>query len=99
MNGTVSVALWITEMQPKPESNPAILYKPQGMTQPPECDNDDFAIALQTPLQTENEMQKTFRNEQTICIDSTFGTTSYNFTLITVLVVDEYGEGYPVACQ
>ena len=70
-----------------------------GTTQPPECDNDDFAIALQTPLQTENQMQKTFRNEQTICIDSTFGTTSYNFTLITVLVVDEYGEGYPVACQ
>ena len=32
----------------------------------------------------------------TICIDATHGTNMYNFYLITVLVVDEYGEGLPV---
>ena len=31
-----------------------------------------------------------------IYTDSTFKTTGYYFTLITVLVVDEFGEGYPV---
>ena len=32
-----------------------------------------------------------------ICTDDTHGTNSYDFNLITVVVVDEFGEGYPVA--
>ena len=32
-----------------------------------------------------------------LCIDSTHKTTGYDFPLITVLVIDEFGEGYPVA--
>ena len=32
-----------------------------------------------------------------VCIDSTHKTTGYDFLLITMLVVDEYGEGLPVA--
>ena len=32
-----------------------------------------------------------------MCIDATHKTNGYDFPLITVLVVDEYGEGYPVA--
>ena len=35
--------------------------------------------------------------KKVICIDSTHKTTGYDFLLITVMVVDEYGEGYPVA--
>ena len=27
----------------------------------------------------------------------THGTNSYDFNLVTVLVVDEFGEGYPIA--
>jgi hypothetical protein len=30
-------------------------------------------------------------------VDSTHGTNGYDFNLITVVIVDEYGEGYPVA--
>ena len=63
-------------MQLKPNSNPVILYQPQGMTQPPECNNladNIFVITLQTPLQV--ELLKRFENEQTVCIDSTFGST------------------------
>ena len=41
-------------------------------------------------------MLKEFGNN-VICIDSTFKTTGYDFTLITILVIDEFGEGYPVA--
>ena len=92
-----SVALWIEEMKLKDESNPVILYKPQGVPQPQECDNigdNDFVIALQTPLQ--RDMMQTRGHGQTICIDSTFGTNGYHFTLITILVIDEYGEGFPV---
>ena len=32
-----------------------------------------------------------------ICVDATHGTTMSDFLLITVLVMDEYGEGVPVA--
>lgn len=32
-----------------------------------------------------------------ICVDGTHGTNGYDFTLITVMIVDEYGEGFPVA--
>ena len=32
-----------------------------------------------------------------ICMDDTQGTNTYDFNLITALVVDEFGEGYPVA--
>ena len=31
-----------------------------------------------------------------VCVDSTHSTTGYDFSLVTVVVVDEYGEGYPV---
>ena len=41
-------------------------------------------------------MLKEFGNN-VICTDSTFKTTGYDFTLITILVIDEFGEGYPVA--
>ena len=32
-----------------------------------------------------------------ILMDATHGTTQYDFLLISILVIDEYGEGLPVA--
>ena len=32
-----------------------------------------------------------------ICMDDTHGTNAYDFSLITVLVIDSHGEGIPVA--
>ncbi len=32
-----------------------------------------------------------------VCIDSTHGTNGYDFKLISIVVVDEFGEGFPVA--
>jgi len=32
-----------------------------------------------------------------VCINSTHGTNMYEFLLITIMVVDEHGEGLPVA--
>ena len=32
-----------------------------------------------------------------VCVDATQGTNAYEFKLITLLVVDEHGEGFPVA--
>ena len=35
--------------------------------------------------------------DKCVCIDSTHGTNMYDFNLITVLVIDGFGEGIPVA--
>ena len=32
-----------------------------------------------------------------ICMDSTHGTNLYDFMLISILVIDDHGEGLPVA--
>ena len=90
-----SVSIWVQEMAVNGENNPVLLYKQQGEPQPKNCDNlddEDFALVLQTPTQT--EMLKEFG--KIICIDSTHGTNGYDFNLITILVIDEFGEGFPV---
>ena len=77
------------------EGNP---YKKQGGPQEDDCDNisdKDFILAIQTHLQA--EMMRTLATNRGICVDGTHGTNSYDFTLITVMVIDEYGEGFPVA--
>ena len=92
-----SVRIWVEEMKAT-DANPVILYKPQGDRQPHNCNNlsdRDFVIAIQTPLQA--DIMKRLGNGRVICVDGTHGTNGYDFTLITVIVIDEYGEGFPVA--
>ena len=91
------MGILVEEMQ-QTDANPVILYKPQGVAQPEDCDNlskSEFVIGLQTPIQA-NAMKK-LSYGKVICIDGTHGTNGYDFTLITIIVVDEYGEGFPVA--
>lgn len=76
--------------------NPVLLYKIQGMPQSDEMDNiadQDFILAIQTEFQRDTLMK--FGNN-TVCVDATHGTNMYDFHLITILVIDEYGEGIPV---
>jgi len=91
-----SVAVWVQDMM-NSDSNPVLLYKPQG-SQPsqetPSLEQSDFILALQTPLQA--DMLVKF-GSNIICMDDTHGTNSYDFSLITLLVVDEFGEGCPAA--
>ena len=58
----------------------------------PVIEEKDFILVIQTPLQA--AMLKEFGNN-IILIDSTHGTTGYDFQLISIVVVDELGEGYP----
>ena len=77
--------------------NPILIYKEQGRSQPDNLDNladDDFLLCIQTEFQ--RDMQKAFEYD-TVCIDITHGTNIYHFNLITLVVIDEYGEGIPVA--
>ena len=77
-----------------------LLYEEQGLSLANDTDilsHNDFVLCLQTPLQA--MLLKRFGDQKkNLCIDSAHGTNSYNFTLVTaVLVVDEFGEGYLVA--
>ena len=95
---SMSVGAWIEEFRSKGEYNPVLLYKPQGVSQPQTCaglNDEDFVLVLQTPLQ-KDVMQK-FAPNRVVCVDATHKTNGYDFPLITVLVVDEFGEGFPVA--
>ena len=81
----------------KQKLSPVLLYKAQDQTPSVHhtLKNNDFAIGIQTPLQAEMLIQ--LSKDSVICVDSTHGTNGYNFNLITIVVIDEYGEGFPVA--
>lgn len=74
-------------------SNPIIMYKTQGTEHFP-LDINDFMLVILT--ETQIEVLKKFSSGK-LCIDSTHGTNQYNFNLTTIVVIDEFGEGYPAA--
>ncbi len=89
-DGSLNWHCWVKDFEGK-EANPVLIYKPQGI---PQGDDLDFLLCLQTPLQS--QLLKKLGKGKIICVDSTHGTNAYNFGLVTILVVDEFGEGYPV---
>ena len=89
-----SVATWVEEMRGM--GDVVLYYKPQGADENKTgLKREDFLIVLQTPIQA--EMLKNFAVGKDVCVDATHGTNAYDFKLITLLVVTEYGEGFPVA--
>ena len=92
-----SVAAWV-EVRGMGDDNVVLYYKPQGAG-----DNkiglkrEDFLIVLQTPIYIQAEMLRKFAEVKVVCVDATQGTNAYEFKLITLLVVDEHGKGFPVA--
>ena len=96
-NDLQSVDIWVEEMRNE-SYNPILLYKTQGVEQGNDVDNlakDDVLLCIQTEFQ--KDMAKKFGNNKVIFIDSTHSTTIYDFLLITVMVVDEFDEGVPIA--
>ncbi|XP_035224085.1 uncharacterized protein LOC118196736 [Stegodyphus dumicola] len=96
-NDATSVALLLNELSNDEMSNPVLGYKFQGTEATgkfKDLNTDDVFFALQHPIQL--AMLKTF-GKRIVCVDSTHGTNKYKFNLITLLVVDEYDEGFPVA--
>ena len=88
-----SVLYWVEEMQGE-KYNPVICFKRQGEEYEEQgVDKNDFLFGLQTEFQKDM-----FRKYATklVCVDTTHGTTAYDFQLITVLVIDDYDEGIPV---
>ena len=94
-NDHTSLQAWVEELHLQ-TYNPIVIFKQQGNTQGEEMDDigkDDFLLGIQTEFQRDIMME--FGNK-IICIDATHNTNMYDFYLITIVVVDEFGEGIPV---
>ena len=97
-NDLTSVCAWVEELRSYP-NNPIILFKAQGVAQPDNMDNvgtDDFILGIQTQFQCDILCKY---GNICICMDATHGTNMYDFKLITLLVLDDFGEGIPLAWE
>ena len=93
----LSVDTWIQELSSMEDENPVLLYKPQGVEDKnnfPDFLSSDFVLCMQTSTQRQFMLQ--FGSDNIVCLDSTHGTTQHDFNLITVMVVDDVGEGNPI---
>ena len=86
---STSIGLWVEEMKSRGNDNPVLFYKPL------QKDNPDFMLIIQSSFQA--NMLKLFSSQRAVFVDDTHGTNAYGIHLTTLLVVDEYGEGFPVA--
>lgn len=94
-NDLDSVLAWITEWRGSPDANPILFHKFQGETlEGYDLAKDDIVLVIQSPFQ--RSMLRKF-GPNGVCCDSTHGTNGYDFLLTTLLVIDEFGEGFPAA--
>ncbi len=94
-NDLTSVSAWVGELEAL-EYNPITVFKVQGIDQTESTDNlaqNDFILGIQTKFQ--RDMMIKFSNNG-ICVDTTHKTNQYDFLLLTLMVLDEFGEGIPV---
>ena len=80
----MSVSLWVQEMA-KSKLYPVLLYKTHGQRPFSECPSlkeNDFMLVIQTPNQ--KQLLQTFESN-IVCMDDTYGTNTYHFSLITSL--------------
>lgn len=80
----VSVSLWIEKMSNLSQDENPIIYS--------YLENEDLFLIIATKFQL--EMIQKFGHAK-MCIDSTHETTEYDFLLTTLVVVDEFGNGFP----
>lgn len=87
----ISVEILIKECE-QLNYNPIILFKKQGSPHSI-LDTEDFMIIIITKGQEE---VLTKFSPKLICIDSTHSTNAYDFQLTTIIIHDEFEEGFPV---
>lgn len=89
-----SVLYWVAEME-REEHNPVLCFKSQGeSSNHAGIETNDFLLGIQTEFQQDMFVKYATK---LVCADATHGTNAYDFQLITVLVIDDYDEGIPVA--
>lgn len=91
-NDAVSIDMWAQE-QKNNENSAVLYYKKQG-EKSDILKDEDFCLIIM------NRSQKLMLEKfgaNIICVDSTHGLNNYDFELTTVMIIDEFGEGFPTA--
>ena len=91
-------AFYIVNNLRQEKYDPILLYKPQNehvIVGPSTILADDLFLLAYMTKEQEDMFKK--HSSKIVCVDGTHGTNQYAFNLITVLVPDEFGKGYPVA--
>lgn len=91
----ISVRMWVDQQQSLGSESCVLYYKAQG------ADDDNkklsveaFMLVMMTPFQ--REVATKYCGEK-VLVDTTHGTNKYKFDLTTLMTVDEFGVGIPVA--
>ncbi|XP_049954913.1 uncharacterized protein LOC126470929 [Schistocerca serialis cubense] len=84
----VSVGMWLEKMK-----DCVLLYKKEGEARE-DFDRTDSVIVLMTDYQ--KQLLQRF-GQNIVCVDSTHCTNVYKLLVTTLLVVDDFGSGMPVA--
>ena len=92
-----SVDLLVQELHGEPY-DPILLYKRlhEVDKQYPLLAEDAFLLAIQTDFQ--RQMFEQYAHK-VVCIDATHGTNAYRFKLITIMIVDDHGQGKKKKCN
>ena len=77
----------------KGEHNDDVLKKTKKDKKKSDFEANDFLLVFQTKLQS----QIIAANPRTLCVDGSHGVTGYDYFLLTILVLDRYGQGFPCA--
>lgn len=93
-NDAFSTEMWVQEQMALGEDSPVLYFKMQGSEKNDDLMKDDFMIVLMTKYQ--QDILSKYAIDK-VCIDSTHGTTEHDFQLTTMLTIDEFGAGCPVA--
>ncbi|XP_065203989.1 uncharacterized protein LOC135834080 [Planococcus citri] len=92
-NDPTSVAVFIEKMKMNEKGNPIIFFKDQ-QTELESFEKKDFILIMMSEFQKEMFVKYGHR---CVCIDGTHGLNEYKFILYTIVVLDEFDNGIPVA--
>ena len=90
-NDAFSVDLWVQEGQ-NSEENPVLYYKHQGIEQGV-LTKQDFCLIVMNTFQ--RQMLRSFPS--IITVDGTHGLNAYDFEMTTLMVINKFHHGFPVA--
>lgn len=92
-NDAFSIDKWVHEQMLLKEMSPIAYFKMQGCEKGPLL-KEDFMIVIMTPYQ--KDILAKYATDR-VCVDRIHETTNHDFQLTTLLTIDEFGAGCPVA--
>jgi hypothetical protein len=97
-NDEKSVINWAVEEAAKGSESSLLYYKPPGVVDSyGVLDDEDIFLAIMSPVQVQMALKNLSLPDKIVCMDSTHGLNQYSFLMISLLTIDSFGKGYPVA--